>query len=65
MIETDFFILTEEQFQEYSQLADEESVTLDYYLSEFCSVQGPNITIEKNTIATDGMPNDMILNDGN
>ena len=47
MIETEFFILTEEQFQEYSQLADEESVTLDYYLSEFCDVQGPTISIEK------------------
>jgi len=47
MIETEFFILTEEQFQEYSQLANDEGVTLDYYLSEFCDVQGPNITIEK------------------
>ena len=47
MIETDFFILTEEQFQEYSQLADEESVTLDYYLSEFCDVQGPTISTQK------------------
>ena len=47
MIETEFFILTEEQFQEYSQLANDEGVTLDYYLSEFCDVQGPTISIEK------------------
>jgi hypothetical protein len=47
MIETDFFILTPEQFDEYSQYAAIEGVTLDYYLSEFCSVQGPTITSEK------------------
>jgi len=47
MIETEFFILTPEQFDEYTQLAAIEGVTLDYYLSEFCDVQGPEITIEK------------------
>ena len=47
MIETEFFILTPEQFDEYTKLAAIEGVTLDYYLSEFCDVQGPNITIEK------------------
>ena len=47
MIETDFFILTPEQFDEYTQLASIEGVTLDYYLSEFCDVQGPTISIEK------------------
>jgi hypothetical protein len=47
MIETEFFILTPEQFEEYSQLANDEGVTLDYYLSEFCDVQGPTISIEK------------------
>ena len=44
MIETDFFILTQEQYDEYSQYAAIEGVTLDYYLSEFCSVQGPVIS---------------------
>jgi len=47
MIETEFFILTEEQYTEYTQLASIEGVTLDYYLSEFCDVQGPTISIEK------------------
>jgi hypothetical protein len=44
MIETNFFILDAEQFQEYSQLADEVGVSLDYYLSEFCDVEGPYVT---------------------
>jgi hypothetical protein len=43
MIETEFFILTEEQFEEYTQCAAVEGVTLDYYLSEFCDVKGPDI----------------------
>jgi hypothetical protein len=46
MIETEFFILDEQQFQEYSQLADEMNVTIDYYLSEFCDVEGPYITVD-------------------
>ena len=47
MIETEFFILTHEQHEEYSQYAAIEGVTLDYYLSEFCDIRGPEITIEK------------------
>ena len=43
MIETQFFILDEQQFQEYGQLADEINVTIDYYLSEFCDVEGPDV----------------------
>jgi len=46
MIETEFFILNAEQFREYSQLADAEGVSLDYYLSEFCDVEGPYITCD-------------------
>jgi len=46
MIETQFFILDAEQFQEYSTLADEVGVSLDYYLSEFCDVEGPYITCD-------------------
>ena len=45
MIETEFFILNEEQFQEYSQLADEVGVSLDYYLTEFCDVEGPDVEV--------------------
>ena len=43
MIETQFFILTSEQYQEHSQDADELGISLDYYLSEFCDVYGPLI----------------------
>ena len=46
MIETQFFILDTQQFQEYSQLADSVGVTLDYYLSEFCDVIGPDIIVD-------------------
>ena len=46
MIETQFFILDAEQFQEYSQLADEAGVSLDYYLSEFCDVEGPDFYVD-------------------
>jgi hypothetical protein len=45
MIETDFFILTQEQYQENLQYASELGITIDYYLSEFCDVQGPMITM--------------------
>ena len=41
MIETQFFVLNQQQFQEYSQLADKIGVSVDYYLSEFCEVIGP------------------------
>jgi hypothetical protein len=41
MIETDFFILNGEQYQEYYTEAQKEGVSLDYYLLEFCEVTGP------------------------
>ena len=40
MIETDFFILTGEQYQEFYTEAQKLNVTVDYYLSEFCTVDG-------------------------
>ena len=43
MIETDFFILNGEQYQEYYTVAQEVGVSLDYYLLEFCEVTGPMI----------------------
>ena len=43
MIETQFYILDDQQFDTYSQLANEMDVTIDYYLSEFCDVIGPDI----------------------
>jgi hypothetical protein len=45
MIETEFFLLNEEQFNEYSTLADEAGVNIDYYLSEFCDVIGPDVIV--------------------
>ena len=47
VIETQFFILTPEQYEEHLQDANELGISIDYYLSEFCEVQGPKITIEK------------------
>ena len=46
MIETKFFILDAQQYQEYSQLADDVGVSIDYYLSEFCDVEGPDIFVD-------------------
>jgi len=44
MIETDYYILNQEQFNQYNTEAQEVGVTLDYYLDEFCDVIGPYIT---------------------
>jgi len=46
MIETNFFILTPEQYQETAQDAAIEGVSIDYYLLEFCQVEGDWITVE-------------------
>jgi hypothetical protein len=46
MIETQFFILDAAQFQEYSQLAAIEGVSIDYYLAEFCDVEGPDVYVD-------------------
>ena len=40
MIETDFFILTKEQFEENLPDAEKLGVSLDYYLLEFCHTEG-------------------------
>jgi hypothetical protein len=46
MIETDFFILTGEQYQQFNSEASELGLSIDYYLSEFCDVEGPDIYID-------------------
>ena len=46
MIETDFFILTPEQYQQMQQDAAIEGVSVDYYLLEFCIVEGEWVTVE-------------------
>ena len=40
MIETDYFILSPEQYQQTLQDAAIEGVSIDYYLLEFCDVEG-------------------------
>ena len=48
MIETDFFILDVEQFTELKPEADELGVSLDYYLMEFCIVDGEMVEYDGN-----------------
>ena len=43
VIETQFFILTPEQYEEHVKDADELGISIDYYLDEFCDVYGPLI----------------------
>lgn len=46
MIETNFFILTPQQFEENLIEAQELGVSLDYYLMEFCHTEGDYVTVE-------------------
>lgn len=46
MIETQFFILTKEQYNEYAPEAEELGMNLDYYLMEFCNTEGEWIMCE-------------------
>lgn len=41
MIETEYYILDEEQYQEFYTEAQQVGVTLDYYLDEFTIIEGP------------------------
>ena len=45
MIETNFYILDQEQFNQYNTEAQKVGVSLDYYLDEFCDVIGPMIEV--------------------
>jgi hypothetical protein len=44
MIETEFYVLTEEQFNEFYFEAEKLGLGIDYYLDEFCDVEGPYVT---------------------
>ena len=44
MIETDYYILNQEQFDQFNIEAESLGITLDYYLDEFCDVTGPAIS---------------------
>jgi len=43
MIETDFYILNGEQYQEFYTEAQKLGVSIDYFLDEFCDTEGPYI----------------------
>ncbi len=46
MIETDFFFLSPEQYQESLECAAIEGVSVDYYLLEFCTVEGEWVAVD-------------------
>lgn len=46
MIETDFFFLSTEQYQQTLQDAAIEGVSIDYYLLEFCDVEGEWVKVD-------------------
>jgi hypothetical protein len=46
MIETDFYILTGKQYQEFYTEAQKLGVTLDHYLLEWCDVEGPDVYVD-------------------
>ena len=43
MIETNFYILNGEQYQEYYTEAQKLGISIDYFLDEFCDTEGPYI----------------------
>ena len=43
MIETNYFILTQDQFITYNEYAKEMGVSIDYILDEFVDVTGPDV----------------------
>lgn len=45
MIETNFFILDQQQYQEHYTEAKELGVNLDYYLLEWCDVEGEDVYV--------------------
>lgn len=47
MIETEFFILTQEEYAKCVNETELLNVSLDYYLMEFCDVEGPYIICEE------------------
>ena len=46
MIETNFFLLSQEQYDEFKKEADELNLSLDYFLLEFCDVIGERVIVE-------------------
>ena len=46
MIETNYFILTQEQYQEYNPEAQRLGISLDYLMMEFLDIEGPNVVYD-------------------
>jgi hypothetical protein len=46
MIETDFYILNGQQYQEFYTEAQKLGINIDHFLLEFCDVEGPYITVD-------------------
>lgn len=44
-VETEFFILSEQDYHVLSQDAKELNVSLDYLLFEFCDIQGEQVSL--------------------
>lgn len=45
MIETNFFILDGEQYQQFYTEAKELGVSVDYFLMEWCDVEGEDVYV--------------------
>lgn len=45
MIETNYYILNGEQYQEFYTEAQKLGVSLDYFLDEFCDVSGEDVMV--------------------
>jgi hypothetical protein len=45
MIETDFYILNQEQYDQLNTEAQSLGITLDHFLLEFCDIEGPLISL--------------------
>lgn len=46
MIETDYYILTHDQYYSAKQDAEKFDVSVDYFLLEFCSIEGDYVTYD-------------------
>jgi hypothetical protein len=46
MIQTQFFILTSEQYETFKDESSAAGVSLDYFLLEFCHVEGDWVSVE-------------------
>ena len=46
MIETDFYILNQEQYDQFNTDATDLGITLDHFLLEWCDIEGPLISLD-------------------